>query len=86
MLLRPTQWAIENDIQTFDLGAGSPDKIFRGFDTVPNTSLHRFYDLRLKILFEHFIDKVNAMEESTVDVLNRQPPFVKKIVEITGAD
>jgi len=74
----PIQWAIENGIQTFDPGAGSPHKIFRGFEAVSNTSLHRFYDLRLKIIFEQLIDRVNSMEESTIDALNRQLPYVKK--------
>ena len=75
----PIQWAIENGIQTFDPGAGSPHKIFRGFEAVSNTSLHRFYDLRLKIIFEQLIDRVNSMEESAIDALNRQLPFVKEI-------
>lgn len=62
----PIQWAIENGIQTFDPGAGSPHKNFRGFEAVSNTSLHRF------------IDKVNNMEEANIDALNRQLPFVKQ--------
>ena len=71
----PIQWAIENGIRTFDPGAGSPHKIFRGFEAVANTSLHRFYDPRLKIIFEQLIDRVNSMEESAIDALNRQLPF-----------
>ena len=74
----PIQWAIDNSIRTFDPGAGSPHKIYRGFEAVSNTSLHRFYDPRLKALFEHFIDRVNSMEESGIDALNRQLPFSKK--------
>lgn len=74
----PIQWAIENNIQTFDPGAGSPHKIYRGFKAVANTSLHRFYDLRLKILFQHLIGDVNEIERSNIDELNRQLPFAKK--------
>jgi uncharacterized protein len=74
----PIRWAIENGIQTFDPGAGSPHKIYRGFEAVANTSLHRLYDLRLKILFEQLIDEVNNMEKSNIDALNRQLPFAKK--------
>lgn len=74
----PIRWAIENGIQTFDPGAGSPHKIYRGFKAVPNTSLHRFYDLRLKVLFEQLIDEVNGMETSNIDALNRQLPFAKQ--------
>jgi uncharacterized protein len=75
----PIKWAIENGIQTFDPGAGSPHKIYRGFEAVSNTSLHRLYDQRLKIIFEKLIDKVNNMEKSNIDVLNRQLPFSKNM-------
>ena len=74
----PIKWAIENGIRTFDPGAGSPHKIFRGFEAVSNTSLHRFYNPRLKLLFENFIDEVNSLEKSNIDSLNRQLPFAKK--------
>jgi len=73
----PIQWAIDNGIDTFDPGAGSPHKIYRGFKAVANTSLHRLYDLRLKFLFEQLIDKVNDMIQADIDALNRQLPFAK---------
>jgi predicted N-acyltransferase len=76
----PIQWAIENGIRTFDPGAGSPHKILRGFEAVANTSLHRFYDPRLKSIFVQLIDRVNSMEESSIDALNQQLPFVEKIM------
>jgi hypothetical protein len=74
----PIQWAIDNGVQTFDPGAGSPHKIYRGFEAVANTSLHRFYDPRLKIIFEKFIDQVNDSEISNINALNRQLPFANK--------
>jgi predicted N-acyltransferase len=73
----PIQWAIENGIQTFDPGAGSGHKLYRGFKAVANTSLHRFYDLRLELLFKHLIDEVNRVEKSNIEALNRQLPFAK---------
>ena len=73
----PIEWAIENGIRTFDPGAGSPHKILRGFKAVAHTSLHRFYDPRLEILFGRLIDKVNEMETSNIDALNRQLPFAR---------
>ena len=73
----PIKWAIENGIQTFDPGAGSPHKIYRGFEAVSNTSLHRIYNLQLKFFFEKLIDKVNDMEDSNIDALNTQLPFAK---------
>ena len=74
----PIRWAIANGIETFDPGAGSPHKIYRGFEAVANTSLHRFYDTRLKVLFEHLIDDVNRMEHANIDALNRKLPFAKR--------
>ena len=74
----PIQWAIENKIQAFDPGAGSPHKIYRGFEAVANTSLHRFYDPRLKVLFEHLIDEVNRMEQVNIASLNRRLPFAQR--------
>ncbi len=76
----PIQWAIENGIQTFDPGAGSTHKIYRGFEAVSNTSLHRFYDPRLKVLFEHLIGDVNRMEAANIAALNRRLPFAKNRV------
>lgn len=74
----PIEWAIDNDIETFDPGAGSPHKIYRGFEAVSNTSLHRFYDLRLKLIFEQLIDRVNTMAARDIDALNHHLPFAKK--------
>lgn len=74
----PIQWAIANNIQSFDPGAGSHHKIQRGFRAVPNTSLHRFYDPRLKALFGHLIQEVNQMEKSQIDTLNTQLPFAQR--------
>lgn len=74
----PIQWAIENDIQTFDPGAGSNHKLYRGFEAVPNTSLHRFYDSHLKLLFQHLVKEVNRMESANIDALNCKLPYAHK--------
>ena len=74
----PIRWAIDNGIRTFDPGVGSPHKIYRGFQAVANTSLHRFYDSRLKVLFAQLIDQVNEMEQANIEALNRQLPFARK--------
>lgn len=71
----PIQWAIENGIRTFDPGAGSPHKIYRGFAAVSNISLHRFYEPRLKMLFNRFINEINRAEQENIDALNKQLPF-----------
>lgn len=74
----PIQWAIEHQIQTFDPGAGSPHKIQRGFEAVPNTSLHRFHEPRLRILFAHFIDGINQAEQDHIEAMNALLPFAAR--------
>lgn len=71
----PIQWAIANDIKTFDPGAGSAHKIQRGFKAVANTSLHRFYEPRLKALFQHLVREVNQMERTNINALNARLPL-----------
>ncbi|MCJ8502628.1 GNAT family N-acetyltransferase, partial [Desulfatitalea alkaliphila] len=62
----PIQWAIDHQIRSFDPGAGSPHKIQRGFQAVTNTSLHRFYEPRLQLVFNHLIQRVNRMEQANI--------------------
>ena len=74
----PIKWAITNNISTFDPGAGSHHKIQRGFRAVANTSLHRFYDPRLKALFQHLIQEVNQLEQANINALNASLPFANR--------
>ena len=73
----PIRWAIANGIETFDPGAGSPHKIYRGFKAEVNTSVHRFYDHRLKFLFQRLIDEANRMTKININNLNVQLPFAQ---------
>lgn len=73
----PIQWAIDHGIESFDPGAGSTHKIYRGFEAVANTSLHRIYDSRLGAVFQRFINEVNRAEQSNIDILNAHLPFVR---------
>lgn len=71
----PIQWAIENNITAFDPGAGSQHKLYRGFEAVANTSLHRFYHPILKSLFQRFIHTINDAEYANIRELNKLVPF-----------
>ncbi len=73
----PIEWSIQNGIQTFDPGAGSPHKIYRGFEAVANISLHRFYNPRLNLLFRQLIGEVNESVQDRIDALNRLLPFAR---------
>jgi len=74
----PIEWAISNGIQYFDPGAGGAHKIRRGFEVVPNYSLHRFSDERLQRIMNQHIDAINRLEGEQADKLNRQLPLAKK--------
>jgi predicted N-acyltransferase len=73
----PIQWAIDHGIRSFDPGAGSAHKIYRGFAAVANTSWHRFYEPHLKLLFQRFIDGINQVELANITALNAQLPFAR---------
>ena len=75
----PIQWAIEHGIRTFDPGAGSAHKIYRGFAAVANTSLHHFYEPHLKLLFQRFIGGINEVELANIAALNSQLPFSRPL-------
>jgi predicted N-acyltransferase len=80
----PIEWAINHGIKQFDPGAGSSHKLRRGFAAVPNHSLHRFYDRRLRQIMQMHIHEINRLEQQHIDELNEQLPFSEhKRSEIT---
>lgn len=77
----PLRWAIDRKIALFDPGAGSNLKIRRGFKAVENHSLHRFYEPRLKALFDHHIGRLNLQEQSEIAALNEARPIKRQAIE-----
>jgi predicted N-acyltransferase len=71
----PIEWAIERGMKKFDPGAGSSHKLRRGFQAVPNHSLHRFYDENMRKIMATYISKINMLEEEQIDTMNRAVPF-----------
>ncbi len=71
----PIEWAVSSGIQRFDPGAGGPHKLRRGFSAVPNYSLHRFADPRLREIMRTHIDEINHLEEVQIEALNQAIPF-----------
>lgn len=74
----PIEWAISNGIKHFDPGAGSPHKLRRGFFAVPNYSLHRFADEKLRSVMETYIDEINLNERKRIDAMNGTLPLKKE--------
>lgn len=77
----PIQWAIANDIQMFDPGAGGRHKKRRGFPAKPNQSLHRFYNSRLSQILLPYIREVNQLEQQEIEAMNAKLPFSKQDAE-----
>ncbi len=75
----PIEWAISNGVNRFDPGAGGPHKLRRGFSAVPNYSLHRFTDQRLRQIMQTHIDEINRLEQEQIDALNQDLPFTAGI-------
>lgn len=71
----PIQWAIANNIQSFDPGAGGRHKKRRGFPAKPNHSLHRFYNRRLEQILLPYIREVNQLEQQEIEAMNAELPF-----------
>jgi hypothetical protein len=73
----PIEWAIANNIEIFDPGAGGRHKKRRGFPATPNYSLHRFYNPRLSQILKSYISQINEREEEEIDLVNKDLPFSK---------
>jgi len=71
----PIEWAIANQIQIFDPGAGGRHKKRRGFPATPNYSLHRFYDERLMHILRAYIDQINEQEQMEIEAINEDLPL-----------
>lgn len=78
----PIEWAIANQVQLFDPGAGGRHKKRRGFPATVNYSLHRFYPPRLAQIFAAYIHQINDMEQQEIDAINQELPFKKESVKI----
>jgi len=74
----PIEWAIAHGISRFDPGIGGFHKIRRGIEAVPNYGLRRFYDRRLRHIFQFHIDKVNQIEQAQINTLNKELPYSGK--------
>jgi uncharacterized protein len=71
----PIEWAIANNIQSFDPGAGGRHKKRRGFPATPNHSLHKLYNPRFHQIISHHIQDVNKLEQQEIEAINQQLPL-----------
>lgn len=71
----PIEWAIRRGITQFDPGMGGGHKIRRGFRVVPNYSLHKFSDGRMRRIMETHMEDINRQEQGHITALNREIPL-----------
>jgi uncharacterized protein len=71
----PIEWAIREGISTFDPGMGSTHKVRRGFRSVPNWSLHYFFDADMQQILEANMDRINAYEAEQIAILDEEVPY-----------
>lgn len=71
----PVQWAIRHKIARFYPGMGGIHKVRRGFVSIPDYTLHHYFDPRLQMVMETNIDEINRLEKMEMDSLNRNLPF-----------
>ncbi|MGD8958939.1 MAG: GNAT family N-acetyltransferase [Desulfobacteraceae bacterium] len=74
----PIAWAIRNGIRYYDPGMGGSHKIRRGFRSLCNTSLHRFYDPVMAHILNANIARINAAEQDYIEALNAALPFAER--------
>ncbi|MGD2184034.1 GNAT family N-acetyltransferase [Lusitaniella coriacea] len=79
---KPIEWAIAQNVQQFDPGAGGRHKKRRGFPATPNYSLHRFYDPRMNQILQSYIAEINEMEQQEIDAINQDLPFSKREISL----
>jgi uncharacterized protein len=72
---KPIEWAIGNNIQTFDPGAGGRHKKRRGFPARANYSLHRFYQPQFDRILSDYFRQWNQRERQQIDTINRDLPM-----------
>jgi uncharacterized protein len=80
---KPIDWAIQQNIQMFDPGAGGSHKRRRGFPATPNHSLHKFYHPRMSQILHHYIDEINRAEQEEIEAINNDLPFSKREIKIS---
>jgi predicted N-acyltransferase len=83
---QPIEWAISQNIQLFDPGAGGSHKRRRGFPATANYSLHRFYNQRMSYILRSYIDEINEMERQEIEAINQDLPFTKREIELQIRD
>ena len=78
----PIAWALENNLATFDPGAGGSHKLRRGFQAKPNKSMHRWYNKNMDQLIRNWLPHSNKLMQEEINAINNELPFRAKLSSI----
>ena len=72
---QPIEWAIKNNIDFFDPGAGGKHKRRRGFFAKSTISLHKWFDKNMENIIYPWLNEVNKQTEKEIEFENNSIPF-----------
>ena len=72
---QPIEWAIKNNIQLFDPGAGGRHKRRRGFFAKSSISLHKWFDKNMENIITPWLHQVNLQTKREIELENNSIPF-----------
>ncbi len=72
---QPIEWAITNNIDFFDPGAGGKHKRRRGFFAKSTISLHKWFDKNMENIIYPWLNEVNKQTEKEIEFENNSIPF-----------
>ena len=74
---KPIEWAIANNIERFDPGAGGKQKRRRGFYAKSTKSFHKWFDNGMENIICDWLKKTNKMTSDEIEIENNSIPFIK---------
>tara|TARA_Y100000589_G_scaffold303547_1_gene315998 strand:+ start:2328 stop:3485 length:1158 start_codon:yes stop_codon:yes gene_type:complete len=74
---QPIEWALKNNIKSFDPGAGGKQKRRRGFYARASKSFHKWFNLEMENIICQWLLKANTNTINEIQLENDSIPFIK---------
>ena len=71
----PIEWAIKNNIKSFDPGAGGKHKRRRGFLAINSKSYHKWFNKNMENIIVPWLTQVNLETIKEIEIENKSIPF-----------
>ena len=72
---QPIEWAIKNNIESFDPGAGGKHKRRRGFYAKGTKSFHKWFNKNMEDIITPWLNEVNSQTIKEIELENNSIPF-----------